>query len=77
MLLKTDDDKEQLDRLLAEYAKKTGRKAESLNELVSAGVLRGAPVDPEGIPYVVGMTGHAELNSKSPLFKLAPLYRRF
>ncbi|HXJ45337.1 MAG TPA: hypothetical protein VNK47_01585 [Candidatus Dormibacteraeota bacterium] len=77
MLLKTDDDKEQLDRLLAEYAKKTGRKAESLNELVNAGVLRGAPVDPEGIPYVVGMTGHAELNSKSPLFKLAPLYRRF
>ena len=77
MLLKTDDDKEQLDRLLAEYAKKTRRQAESLNELVNAGMLRGVPVDPEGVPYIVGMTGEAELNSKSPLFKLAPLYRRF
>jgi len=77
MLLKTDDDKEQLDRLLAEYAKKTRRQAESLNELVNAGLLRGVPVDPEGVPYIVGMTGEAELNSKSPLFKLAPLYRRF
>lgn len=77
MLLKTDDDKEQLDRLLAEYAKKTGRQAENLSELVNAGMLRGLPVDPEGVPYIVGMTGDAELNSKSPLFKLAPLYRRF
>lgn len=77
MLLKTDDDKEQLGRLLAEYAKKTGRQAENLNELVNAGMLRGVPVDPEGVPYIVGMTGDAELNSKSPLFKLAPLYRRF
>jgi tetratricopeptide (TPR) repeat protein len=77
VLLKTDDDKEQLDRLLADFAKKTGRQAENLKELVNAAMLRDVPVDPDGFPYVVGMTGQAELNPKSPLFKLAPLYRRF
>jgi tetratricopeptide (TPR) repeat protein len=77
ILLKTDDDKEQLDRLLADFAKKTGRQAENLKELVNAAMLRDVPVDPDGFPYVVGMTGQAELNPKSPLFKLAPLYRRF
>jgi hypothetical protein len=77
ILLKTDDDKEQLDRLIAEYAKKSGRSAENLRDLVNAGILRSVPADPEGFPYVVGKTGHAELNPKSPLLKLEPLYRRF
>lgn len=77
MLLKTDDDKEQLDLLLAEYTKKSGRPAENLSDLVNAGMLRGVPVDPDGFPYVIGKTGDAELNPKSPLLKLEPLYRRF
>jgi tetratricopeptide (TPR) repeat protein len=77
ILLKSDDDREQLDRLLAEYTKKSGRSAESIGALVSAGMLRGVPVDPDGFPYVVGKTGHAELNPKSSLLKLEPLYRRF
>jgi tetratricopeptide (TPR) repeat protein len=77
MLLKTDDDKEQLDRLLGEYAKKSGRPAVRLSDLVNAGILSGVPVDPDGFPYVIGKTGHAELNPKSPLFELEPLYRRF
>jgi len=77
MLLKTDDDREQLDRLLDNYAKKSGRPADSLGDLVNAGMLRGVPVDPDGFPYVVGKTGRAELNPNSRLLKLEPLYRRF
>ncbi|HLZ11472.1 MAG TPA: hypothetical protein VKP58_02695 [Candidatus Acidoferrum sp.] len=77
ILLKTDDDKEQLDRLLAKFAKESGRSAASIADLASAGMLRGVPVDPDGFPYVVGKTGHAELNPKSPLLQLEPLYRRF
>ena len=77
MLLKTDDDKELLNQLLGEFAKKSGRPAESLSDLVNAGMLRGVPVDPDGFSYVIGKTGHAELNPKSPLLKLEPLYRRF
>ena len=46
-------------------------------DLVDAGMLRGLPVDPEGFPYVIGTTHHAELNPNSPLLKLEPLYRRF
>jgi len=77
ILLKTDDDKEHLDVLLAEYAKKNGHAARSLQELIDVGLLPGLPVDPERFPYVVGTTGHAELNPNSPITKAEPLYRKF
>jgi len=77
MLLKTDDDKELLNQLLGEYAKRSGRPADSFSDLVNAGMLRGVPVDPDGFSYAIGKTGHAELDPKSPLLKLEPLYRRF
>ncbi len=77
LLLRTDDDREQLNLLIADYAKKMGRPAASVHDLVEAGMLRGLPADPEGFPYVIGKSGKAELNPESPLFKLEPLYRRF
>ncbi len=77
ILLKTDDDREQLDLLLAEYAKKFGRTARNLQELVDAGMLSGIPGDPDRFAYVIGKTGHAELNPNSPIAKAEPLYRRF
>jgi hypothetical protein len=77
LLLKTDDDKEQLNLFLADFSKKTGRSAESLRELVQAGMLQGLPTDPAGYPYVLGKSGEAELNPKSPLAEKEPLYRRF
>ncbi|HLK04410.1 MAG TPA: hypothetical protein VKT53_08210 [Candidatus Acidoferrum sp.] len=77
MLLKSDEDKEQLDLLLAEFAKRFARSPKSLQDLVDAGMLRGIPVDPERFAYVIGKDGHAELNPKSPLLKDEPLYRRF
>lgn len=77
LLLRTDDDKEQLNLLIEEFAKKTGHRATSVRDLVDAGMLRGLPADPDGIPYVIGKSGKAELNPDSPLSKLEPLYRRF
>ena len=77
LLLKTDDDKEELNLLLVEFTKKTGRRAESLRDLVQAGMLRGIPADPVGYPYVLGKSGEAELNPKSSLAEKEPLYRRF
>lgn len=77
ILLKTDDDREQLDLLLAEYAKKFGHQARNLQELVNAGMLPGIPGDPDRFAYVIGKTGRAELNPDSPIAKAEPLYRRF
>lgn len=77
LLLKADDDREQLNSLLAEFAKKNGHPAESIRDMVQAGMLRGLPADPEGFPYVLGKSGQAELNPKSPLAEKEPLYRRF
>jgi len=77
LLLKTDDDKEELNLLLVEFTKKTGRRAESLRDLVQAGMLQGIPADPVGYPYVLGKSGEAELNPKSSLAEKEPLYRRF
>lgn len=76
-LLKSDDDKEKLDQFLAEFYKRNGRSAQNMQELVAAGLLRGVPVDADGVAYVVGKGGHAELNPKSPLAQAEPLYRRF
>ena len=76
LLLKTDDDLEQMNALLAEYAKKTGRAAERVRDLVQSGLLKGEPADPNGYAYVIGKSGQAELNPKSPLFTQQTLYRR-
>lgn len=77
ILLKTDDDREQLELLLDEFTKKSGHSAKNLQELVEAGMLPGIPVDPDRFPYVIGKTGHAELDPRSPIAKAAPMYRRF
>jgi hypothetical protein len=57
----------QLDRLEAEYEKRTGRHATRLSELVQEGLLTSIPVDPEGYPYVLGADGKADLSGKSAL----------
>ena len=77
ILLKTDDDREQLDLLLSDYARKFGHSAKNLQELVDVGMLPGIPGDPDRYAYVIGKTGHAELNPDSPIAKAEPLYRRF
>jgi len=77
LLLKTDDDIEQLNLLIAEFQKKYGHAPTHMRELVEAGMLRGFPADPDGFAYMIGKSGKAELNPDGPLSKLEPLYRRF
>jgi tetratricopeptide (TPR) repeat protein len=77
VLLKVDDDRQHLDALLDEYAKKTGHRATNIRELVQARMLPGFPADPEGIAYVIGESGKAVLNPNSPLFEKEKIYRRF
>ena len=77
LLLRTDDDKEQLDLLIGEFVKKMRRPPMNVRDLVDAGMLQGLPADPDHFPYVIGKSGKAELNPESPLSKLEPLYRRF
>jgi tetratricopeptide (TPR) repeat protein len=59
------EEMENLDRLLRRFRDTHGRPARSLQELVATGFLRGVPVDPSGIPYIIGPGGEAALGSRS------------
>ncbi len=75
-LLRAEAECEQLDGVAAEYQKRTGKLPTSLRELVSAGMLPRAPVDPLGFVYVFNANGKAQLNPASPLFKDQPKYQK-
>jgi hypothetical protein len=77
ILLKVDDDLEHLNELLDEFAKRAGRRAENIKDLISLGLLPGFPADPDGFAYVIGASGKAEVNPKSPLLEKEKMYRRF
>lgn len=76
-LLKVEDDCEKLDALVAEFTKRTGLAPQNLRALVSAGLLRGIPVDPMGYPYVLDAQGKVDLNEGSPLVRKRAVYGRF
>ena len=64
------DQAEALMRLVHVYEERTGRKPESLDQLRAAGVLRAAPVDPSGTPFVYDReTGKVSLDRKSELLR--------
>jgi tetratricopeptide (TPR) repeat protein len=67
--LKVDLDLLELDRLLDEYEKQTGKRAKRISELVEAGLVKRVPIDSKGFPYVVGASGKAELNLNSPVLE--------
>jgi hypothetical protein len=77
ILLKVDDDLEHLNALLAEFAMRAGRRAENMRDLIDVGMLPGFPADPDGFAYVIGASGKAEINPKSPLLEKERMYRRF
>ena len=62
---KAQDEIETLNQLLRRFREAQGRPAHSLRELVAAGLLKGVPEDPSGIPYTVGRDGKATLGSQS------------
>jgi hypothetical protein len=63
--LRAQEDLENLDRLLALFRERRGRRATTLQELVGAGLLRGIPRDPSGAPYTVTPEGRARLSAES------------
>jgi hypothetical protein len=75
-LMKAQTECEQLDVVAAEYERRTGRHATSVRDLVNAGLLRGAAVDPLGFVYGFDVDGKAQLNPLSPLFKQKPFLEK-
>ncbi|MBZ5563601.1 MAG: hypothetical protein LAP13_14425 [Acidobacteriia bacterium] len=54
-----------LNALLDRYRDQQGHAASSFAELVVAGYLPGLPVDPTGVPYVIGAKGRTILGPRS------------
>lgn len=65
--LKAQEDQEQLDMLVKRYQERFGHFPATMTDLVTAGLLSGIPVDPAGIPYVLGPDGKSRLDSSSPV----------
>jgi tetratricopeptide (TPR) repeat protein len=60
-----------LKRIVDDYAKRTGRRAESWEQLAAAGAVGGLPVDPSGTPYRLNAeTGDIGVAEESPLWPL-------
>jgi hypothetical protein len=65
--LRAQEDEEQLDQVAEVYKKRFGRFPASARDLQDAGLLRGAPADPAGYPYVFGTNGESSLDPRSPV----------
>jgi hypothetical protein len=68
-LLRARADCDELNKLAAEYKKRTGRQPGEVLDLVKAGLLPGMVVDPTGVVYWFDLEGNAQVNPASPLFK--------
>lgn len=68
-LLRARIDCEQLNKLAAEYKRRTGRPPDNVRDLVHAGLLPGLVVDPVGVVYWFDLEGNAQINPASPLYK--------
>ncbi|MBI2815308.1 MAG: hypothetical protein HYX72_00050 [Acidobacteria bacterium] len=63
--LKALDDMEEIEKRVAAFHDQTGRWPQTLRELVTHGLLRGIPSDPEGFPYELGPDRKIKLHPKS------------
>lgn len=64
------DQAEAIGRLVRVYEERTGRKPDSLDQLRTVGLLRGAPVDPSGAPFAYDQeTGRVSIDRKSELWR--------
>jgi hypothetical protein len=73
-LLKSDEDCKAIDAVSDDFQKKNSRRPSSIEELVSAGMLKGVPADPAGQSYVLDADGKAQLDPESPLAKKKKFY---
>ncbi len=65
--LKAEEDARHLEQLVTEYRSRFGRAPSAIADLIRAGLLPAAPVDPAGLPYVIGSDGKVYLNPASPM----------
>ena len=65
--LKAQEDELGLNELASEYTRRLGRCPRKMEDLVAAGLLAGIPVDPTGLPYVLGPDSKAKLSPQSKL----------
>jgi len=75
-LLKADADCRAIDALSSDFEKRNSHRPGSIQDFVSAGMLKGAPVDPLGYAYVLDSEGKAQLNPQSPLAKKRKFYSK-
>jgi hypothetical protein len=75
-LLKSDAECKQIDNLSSEYEKRTSQRPTSLRDLVTAGLLKGLPLDPQGFAYVLDANGKAQLDPDSPLGKKKRFFQK-
>jgi tetratricopeptide (TPR) repeat protein len=65
------DQIDQLQAIVAAFTRETGRRPRSWADLVQAGLLRGVPLDPTGISYVLDpQTGAVTVARESKLYPL-------
>lgn len=65
--LKAEEDARQLEELVGKFRSRFGRTPSSMVDLVDAGLLARAPLDPAGLPYVLGSDGKVYLSPASPI----------
>ncbi len=65
--LQVDEDVTNLEALLTLYRRKTGHFPAGFQELEAAGLLRGIPVDPLGVPYKLTPDGQVEVRDPDDL----------
>ncbi|HLI30842.1 MAG TPA: hypothetical protein VKV79_07075, partial [Terriglobia bacterium] len=63
--IRTLEEMQTLNRVLAAYQTKEGHAAKSFEDVVAAGFLRAAPRDPSGAPFVVDTDGKTHLGTAS------------
>jgi len=68
-LLRAEADCEQLDKIAADYKKRTGAAPKTMRDVVNAGLLPGLAADPEGYVYTFDANGKGQINPASPLFR--------
>jgi hypothetical protein len=68
-LLRAQSDCEELDRIAAEFQRRTGHVPRSMRDLVNDRLIPDVAVDPLGYVYYFDAEGKAQLNPASPLFK--------
>lgn len=65
--LKAEEDAGHLEQFVTEYRSRFGRAPSAIADLIRAGLLPAAPLDPAGLPYVIGSDGKVHLHPASPI----------